>query len=936
MAEEHPTRTLTAGPGSGAPRAEELSELGPGTRLGRYLVEEKLGGGGAGTVYAARDVELGREVALKIIGTDSLLLQSRALGEAKALARVSHPNVVAVYEVGTANGVAFIAMERLRGTTLGGWLAAGTHGWREVLEVCLEAGRGVAAAHAVGLIHRDVKPSNVLVDRSGRVAVTDFGLARLVAAEAIADGAGTPKYMAPEQHAGEPLGPWTDQYSFCLVMREALSGRAPRAVVRCLERGLAREPGRRYPSMDALLQALERAAPQRRRSARWLVAGAVAAAGVIGGAAWLARAPACAATERALDGVWDDSARQAVRAAFLASGEPSAAAAFDRVGEVLDAYRRAYLDASARTCLAARAGVERAEDGGRSALCLTHRRQELEALVKLLRAVDRALLPQAAKAARWLRPVSDCEDPAKLRRQPPSPVDPLVRQASEVVRQQAAAATALRLAGRFAEARAGYEAALEAAEATNDRALVADILLGLAWTRGGEGATSRETQPLLERAALEAEGARHDEAAARARVDLISTALRLDPAGDLETPVRAARASVQRLGGDPELEILLLYELSAIAVLRADRASELEHYQKAMELTDRSFPPDHPLQIAGANNMGSALGIAGRYREAVAFHQRALDMRLKLHGPEHVDVAGSTHNMARVLMDAGRLDEALARERDAVSKWERLLGEGHPRLGRGQQILAEILVRLGRGAEALPLSRSALAISEAALGKDRGEQVPLLSQLGRVQAELGAWVEAEALHRQAVALAERQGDLRGRPLLAEALIASAESAWLRGRLDEVITSAERGRDLADGLWGKNSRESQRARAVLGAALVERGKVAEAMPVLREALTPNLEAFAPSATPRCWALAALAEAQRRQRDGAAVEATVREALTACRPGRAHPVAAALARLTLALKWREEGGEGARAMAEVAIDELERSPPGYRRFVEQARR
>src|SRR5262245_50072619 len=224
--EPNPTRTLTAGPGPDVPGPGvgpfHLSELSPGTHLGRYVVQARLGGGGAGTVYAARDSVLGREVALKILGGDSLLLQSRALGEAKALAKVSHPNVVAVYEVGAAGGVAFIAMERLQGTTLGAWLQARPRAWREALEACLQAGRGVAAAHAAGLVHRDVKPSNVLVEPSGRVAVTDFGLARPVVSDSAPDGAGTPAYMAPEQRAGEPLGPWTDQFSFCLVTLKAL------------------------------------------------------------------------------------------------------------------------------------------------------------------------------------------------------------------------------------------------------------------------------------------------------------------------------------------------------------------------------------------------------------------------------------------------------------------------------------------------------------------------------------------------------------------------------------------------------------------------------------------------------------------------------------------------------------------------------------------
>ncbi|HEY8207723.1 MAG TPA: serine/threonine-protein kinase [Myxococcaceae bacterium] len=922
--------TLTAGPA--APRAGELA---PGARLGRYVVEARLGGGGAGTVYAARDQELGREVALKILGADSLVQHGRALGEAKALARVSHPNVVAVYEAGIAGGVAFIAMERLHGTTLKAWLAAEPRTWRQVLEACVQAGRGVAAAHAVGLIHRDVKPSNVLVERSGRVAVTDFGLARAVASEPVPDGAGTPAYMAPEQRAGEPLGPWTDQYAFCLVTIQALSGRAPRAVVRCLKRGMSHDPRLRWPSMDALLEALERAAPPRWRSAGRLVAIGVGAAVVVVAGAWFFRVPACGAAEHALDGVWDDAVRGEVHSTFLASGDSSAPAAFDRAGIALDAYRWEYLGASSRACLAERTPSSRAEDRGRSLLCLSHRRRELAALVALLRAADRTLLPKAADAARALRPVSDCEDPAKLRRQPPQPVDPLARQASEAVREQVAAAAALRFAARFDEARTGYERALAAAEATKDSALVADVLLGLAATHAGLG-DYRGVVPILERAALEAEGARHDEAAARARVDLLGLAVRLDPTGDLEALKQAARASVQRLGGDAELELLLLHELANLASARADRAEELARYQEAMELTRRSYGPDDPLQVVAANNLGSALGTAGRYQEAVALHQRAMELRVKEHGPDHADVAGSIHNIARVLADAGRLDEALARERDAVSQWRATLGEGHPRLGRGRQILAEILLRMGRAEEALPLAESALVISEATVGRERPEQAPLLSQLGLIQGELGAWGESERFHRRAITIAQGQPEVIGRPLLAAARIAEAESAWLRGRLDEAIASAGQGRELADGLWGKESRESQRARAVLGAALIERGRGAEAQVLLREALTPKPESFARTATPRCWALASMAKAQWRMGDSVAAEATARRMLHDCRAGRAHPAVAALARLTLASVWKGEGGGGEHALAEVAIDALERAPRGYGRFLEEAQR
>ena len=217
----------------------------PGTAevLGRYLVLDRLGEGGMGIVYRAYDPALHREVALKVlrvIGPQSA--HDRMFREAQALARVTHPHVVTVYDVGSAGPDVFVAMELIRGVTLAEWLA-GSHSVAEILAVCRDAGEGLAAAHAAGLVHRDFKPSNVMVGDDGRVRVLDFGLARpsgtpLVTtaptttpdplAEAITrQGAvvGTPRYMAPEQQRGEAADARSDQYSFCVVLVEALTGK---------------------------------------------------------------------------------------------------------------------------------------------------------------------------------------------------------------------------------------------------------------------------------------------------------------------------------------------------------------------------------------------------------------------------------------------------------------------------------------------------------------------------------------------------------------------------------------------------------------------------------------------------------------------------------------------------------------------------------------
>src|SRR5579862_4327593 len=217
-----------------------------GATIGRYVILERLGQGGMGVVYRAYDPELDRRIALKLVRADSrhhLALRQRLVREAQAMARVSHANVLTVYDAGTVGDEVFIAMELVDGVTLGRWLRAERRAWRDVIDRFVGAGRGLAAAHAAGLVHRDFKPDNVLVAASGAVRVTDFGLAR-AARESDPDAApspsaspsrltqtgavlGTPAYMAPEQVRGEAVDARADQFSFCVALYEALWGETP-------------------------------------------------------------------------------------------------------------------------------------------------------------------------------------------------------------------------------------------------------------------------------------------------------------------------------------------------------------------------------------------------------------------------------------------------------------------------------------------------------------------------------------------------------------------------------------------------------------------------------------------------------------------------------------------------------------------------------------
>ncbi len=302
------------------------------TRVGRYQLGEPLGTGGMGVVYRAHDPDLDRAVAIKVVRAGGDASESRLLREAQAMARLRHPNVVPIFDVGPAEGAVFVAMPLLEGGTLRHWLQRDAPSFGEVLDRFVAAGHGLAAAHAAGLVHRDFKPENVLLGDNGETVVSDFGLACLASDEtapspspspststsALAPGAitasddvlGTPDYMAPEQLRGRPSDARADQFSFCVALWEAIYGDPPfpesadgtedalRArlaaittgpvppprrdrpawIAPLLVRGLAADPDRRWPSMQALLDAI--AARRAPRRWPWYLAAALGTVGL--------------------------------------------------------------------------------------------------------------------------------------------------------------------------------------------------------------------------------------------------------------------------------------------------------------------------------------------------------------------------------------------------------------------------------------------------------------------------------------------------------------------------------------------------------------------------------------------------------------------------------------------------------------------------------
>jgi serine/threonine protein kinase len=271
-------------------------------QLGRYRVDAQLGVGGMGIVYHAWDPALSRELAIKVVRSPDAELRARLTREAQSMARLNHRNVCQIYDVGMEGDELYIAMELVPGTTLRGWIAETRRDPAQVLPLLADAARGLAAAHAAGLVHRDVKPENILVDRNGRAVVSDFGLARDDSQTRITHKsalAGTPAYMAPEQIEGAVADARSDQYAFAITAHEALTGGKPKPRNRAsqalpprlrnaLDRALSEVPADRFATMTELVDAmLPRSGPSRLRTVA--IAAAAAAAAALGvGAAWFA------------------------------------------------------------------------------------------------------------------------------------------------------------------------------------------------------------------------------------------------------------------------------------------------------------------------------------------------------------------------------------------------------------------------------------------------------------------------------------------------------------------------------------------------------------------------------------------------------------------------------------------------------------------------
>jgi tetratricopeptide (TPR) repeat protein len=843
--------------------------LAHGQLLGRYILLESIGEGGMGVVYAAYDPELDRRVALKLlrrhVADDSSLGRARLLREAQAMAKLSHPNVIGVHDVGTLGDRVFIAMELVVGSDLRAWLAAAPHSRAQVLGVFAQAGRGLAAAHAAGLIHRDFKPGNVLVGDDGVVRVADFGLARrfggpdadpsATSRDAVATpgegvsvsvsvthtGAvlGTPAYMAPEQHLGRDLDARADQFSFCVALWEALQGERPFRAThpvelmvqvtrgeippspkdaampswlrRVLTRGLATDPTARWPSMAELLAALERD-PSRQRRRLVLGGGAALAVGALVLFA-IDRPGPCAGAEHELAQVWNATRGEAIATSFAATALPFADDAAAGVNRRLDDYAAHWLKVRADAC-AAGVAIDAAPRESPGMRCVERRRRDLGALVDLLEQADAALVERANEALGALRSLEACADAGLGFGDIPIPADPSTRVAVDALRDDVGRVNALDIAGRWAEASTLSHRVIAAATELGDPALLAEAELAHAHALAGNGRGPDAVQHFLDAAVWAVQGG-YDEILLDAWIALVwHTGVEL---GQYERSLewgRLADAMLTRRGR-PTREVGNLRAAQSAAAASAGRSEEaLAAARDALEVRLREQPGE-PIIANTMLQIGNTLVSLGRYDEALQTLEEAKGVAIEAEGRDH-PVVGAIENSIGVAHHM-RGESALAEPhwRRAYEIMVGALGPDHPDLFYSLGNIAESLREQGKYDEALAtmrrveeLQRKSLPEGHREIGTSRHNIATLMLALGDAEGALPVFREALELREKALGPDD--------PSVANTLTGLGEALVALGRHAEAIAPLERALVIRD---AKPRRELDRAhtRIMLGQA-----------------------------------------------------------------------------------------------------------------------
>ncbi|MEM6989907.1 MAG: serine/threonine-protein kinase [Myxococcota bacterium] len=865
---------------------ERERQLDSGTQLGRYLVGKVLGAGNMGVVYSAFDPELDRTVALKVLAVPGRGSESnddsqaqgnrRLLREAQALAKLAHPNVVKVHDVGTFQGRVFIAMEYIDGETLREWVARSQPTAEAILVAYRRAAAGLAHAHEMGLVHRDLKPDNVLIDSRGRVVVSDFGLARtadtseglptedIAASEFETEdqaelmsrtGAviGTPAYMAPELLAGGDADARSDQFAFCVSVYESLYGRRPFSGAtpaeladaigqgridgnptcagvthrnrRALLRGLQADPGDRFGNMRELARALQR----RRVPWPWVVGVGVAGVTVAAIGARDREVPLpsyCDDVAARLDQVWDDAMRSQTRAAFERTEIRFAPQAAAHVVEQLDAYAAGWVEAQSEAC------ERQAREGPSDQLaatmaCLSTRHEALEALAGVVVQAQPQTVGGAADAVARLPSVGACAGAATTATPPPEELAAPVA----ALNKRSARARALRDAGMTRQAVDAAAALVSEARTVGFAPAIAEAEVMHANALADTGQFA-EAEGAYHRALSGGVATQSHRVVADAAAGLGYLELEREDTKEVERWVAMATAA---LDAADDTDVLRRGQLLAMlgTVLRLDnRFDESEAaYRSAIAAMEPRVAPTHVAFAAQYSGLSLTLARKGESREAATLSAQALQILEATYGADHPSYGAALQNHASTLIRRGAYAQALEGYRAAHIVIENALGPNHPSTGTTAYSVAAALVHLGRHDEARPFAEQARSAYAASLGAQSGAVGTAMALVGENELRAGQFDAAGVALREAIRIAKHENDAWRRAGYVSQL---GNLMRLRGDYDAAQALLDEARAAQASLRdGPNTYLAETLGRLARLELDGRGDPAAALPLARE-------------------------------------------------------------------------------------------------------
>jgi tetratricopeptide (TPR) repeat protein/predicted Ser/Thr protein kinase len=904
-----------------------------GSLVDRYVVLDLAGVGAMGMVLVAYDPELDRKIAVKLLKFGGSLARARLQREAQALAKLDHRNVVAVYDVGTHDGQLFMAMEFVQGKTLGRWMAeagrARPHPWREVLRVFAEAGRGLAAAHAAGLVHRDFKPENVMMGDDGRVRVMDFGLARTTSLAEESDDSpitdapvshrvapetmtrtgavmGTPAYMSLEQFEGKPADARSDQLGFCIALYEALYGARPfvdQTLAELIEslgsarfkspppgtdvpawlrrvvlRGLAAAPDDRWPSMQALLDALADDPGIRRR--KWMAGalavallGGVTTAGVLAASGDEQR---CEDLDYKLDGVWDDERRAAIEAAILATGLSYAPGTWTRVQAQVDAWTHAWALARTEACEATQRGEQSSALLDTRMACLDRQLTHLQATLDVLARADPTAIENASEAAEKLPALDLCADIDALLDERGPPRDPLLAMAVEALERRMIEAEALDNLGKADEGLALMMAVEAEALGDETTRVRTGLSLGRLQFSAGDYQGAELTLRRSYRDAIVAGMPEQAAAAARQLVIVVGGGGGLVRPADGRAWAFHAEAFTQAVG-TPEDHAEYLMGLGNVAKMAGEYVEAREQFERALEQYE-ALRPDHPGVIGAITQLASVATFEGEIDRALVHYRRALTLLQATRDPSHPDIGRMILSLGELASQDGRYADARAYLESAVENFEAALGPEHPLLGYTlgslgyvagwQQDFTSGRAQLERG----------IRIIEASVGREHYYYADAQGKLGALAFLAGDYADAGEHYELARGSLERQLG-PSHPTVGIAIGNLAELALAERAYPLALERADAALAILEPKLGREAMDLVLALDTRGQALLELGRPNEAIEPLRRTLSIRAHDDPRSLAPARFALArALLDAGGDRHEARALAQQARDAYT----------------------------------------------------------